>query len=364
MKILYFITGLELGGAEVITVDLANFFSNGGHSVTVVYLTGENLLSDKISPNVSIVPIKLKKNIFSFIYALNIAVRLIKKIKPDVIHSHMIHANIFARLTRLFVKFPRLICTEHNIYIGGKLRLLAYRVTKCLSDLDTNVSSEATDYFIAERAFSASKSKVMYNGVDLKKIYKRINTSIRTEFNIRDEDFLFLNVGRLTEAKNQKILIEAMANIRDCKLIICGKGHLEYELLELIKQYNLSDRVFLAGARKNIADFYSAADCFILSSSWEGLPMVILESMAYGLPIITTNVGGANETIPDASCVIPPDDIYNLVKSINRMKNETQDQRKLISDANLKAVEKFDINVICEEWKTIYMNKSKEDYLN
>lgn len=363
MRILYFITSLGLGGAEVVTLDLANRFSNQGNEVAIVYLTGNNYLAEKISPNISVYSLGMSKNPLSFIKAIRKSAFFLKEFGPDIVHSHMIHANILMRILRLFVNFPVLICTEHSKNIGKYYRMLLYRLTDSLSDINTNVSLEATDYFISKKAFSSSKSKVVYNGIDLKNCIKTSDNFARKEFSISDDEFLFINVGRLTEAKNQELLIRAIAQNDNCKLIICGKGHLEKELSELITSLNLTDRVFLAGPRKDIANFYSTADSFILSSSWEGLPMVILESMSYGLPIITTNVGGAYETIPDKSWIIPPENFEKLVGAINRMVGMSKESRLEVSQKNIEAVRKFDIETIFLEWSSLYKDTLKSRIL-
>ncbi|MFX5700993.1 glycosyltransferase, partial [Acinetobacter baumannii] len=72
---------------------------------------------------------------------------VIEQFKPDVVHAHMVHANIFARLARKYVSFPRLICTAHSNNEGGRLRMLAYRLTHGLADMTTNVSRQACESF-------------------------------------------------------------------------------------------------------------------------------------------------------------------------------------------------------------------------
>ena len=102
-----------------------------------------------------------------------------------------------------------------------------YRLTDCLSDMNTNVSEEATNYFISKKSFNKEKSKTIYNGVDLSKFIKddNVRKAIRKEYGILEEDFLFINVGRLTKAKNQETLVKAFFQLKNkglhVKLLNC-----------------------------------------------------------------------------------------------------------------------------------------------
>lgn len=116
MKILYVITGLGLGGAEKVVCDLADQMVKNGHTVKIAYLTGGKLVTPK-SSDIEIIYLALN-GINSFISASVKYRKLLKKFQPDVVHAHMVHANIFARLCRFFVKIPRLICTAHSNKIG------------------------------------------------------------------------------------------------------------------------------------------------------------------------------------------------------------------------------------------------------
>ena len=152
MKILYLVTGLGLGGAEKVVCDLADQMILKGHDVKIVYLTG-SVLVKPVSSRVELLPLHLNSasNIFS---ASRKYKKIIRDFSPDVVHSHMIHANIFARLNHLSFKYVRLICTAHNSNEGGKLRMMAYRLTNFLSDFNSNVSQEATESLISKGAFN------------------------------------------------------------------------------------------------------------------------------------------------------------------------------------------------------------------
>lgn len=361
MRICYCITGMGLGGAEVITCKLANLMSARGHTVSILYLTGTNVHTDRLDPRIECLGLGMHKTPWGLFKALRRAGKYLKAFRPDVVHAQMVHANLFTRLLRIAGSSAHyLICSEHNYEVGGRIRMLAYRWTDRWSDLNTNVSRDATQRFIREKAFSAHKSLTVYNGVEVDRLIPTTvgRKTVRELYGITDDKILLLNAGRLNEAKDQAGLIDAfaIAATRDDRivLIIIGQGELQQELQERIERYGLAARIVLAGAHPNVGDYYSAADIFVLSSAWEGLPMVILEAMGYGLPIITTAVGGAEETVANDDWIVPPRDPAALAEAIERMSSLTDDERRGIGTGNREKVRGFDIEQICDQWERIY----------
>lgn len=357
MNILYVITGLGIGGAEMVTVNIANEMSKRGHKVSILYLVGINMVSHLIDNSITVVGGGMKKTPLSMIKLLFKANRYIKYFRPSVVHSHMFHANIFSRLLHLFNHSFLLITTEHSKNIEGKIRMLIYMLTDRLSDINTNVSREATDYFIACKAFTKGKSFTVYNGVCLGKFKKDISVreEVRKQYGILDNDFLFLNVGRLTEAKNQQCLIIAFSKFLnkhdEAKLMIVGEGHLRKQLEKQILEFNLQDKVLLVGSQSNVSDFYNAADCFVLSSSWEGLPMAIIEAKATSLPVITTTAG---QEIVDKEFVVSVNDPDLLMEKMEMLFLMPADGLKEEGEKNRIESAGFDIEMICNQWEGYY----------
>ncbi len=363
MKIIYFITGLKIGGAEAITIDLANAMSLQGHNISIIYLTGANELSHRILPSVQVIGLNMKKNLRGFIKAQSMAGILLKKEKPDVVHGNMFHANMFVRLLRLHSSIKLLITTEHNKFIGENSRMWLYRITDFLSDINTNVSEEATGYFLAKRAFSVKKSLTMYNGICLSNFQRNpiARKLIRQRYDIEDTSFLFLNVGRLTDAKNQIGLLKAFTTVSEkkpnAKLMILGNGELKDDLQCFIREYSLEQRVILVSAQLNVADYYNAADCFVLSSAWEGFGLVLVEAMACELPVITTDAGGCAEVVKNRDYILPVNNKKLLVERMQMVYDMSLEERKALGEENRKLSERFDMKKIASQWIELYINK-------
>lgn len=363
MKILYVVTILGIGGAEIVTVDIANQMAQKGYDVAILHLRKKNKQRERIDPRITVVSLDMRKSIISFYQALVKAQKFIKSWKPDIIHAQMFHANIFCRILHCISNIPMLICTEHSTNIGGKYRMAVYNFTDFLADINTNVSESATQQFIKEKAFSKRKTLTVYNGIDLTRFTSNeiANEKIRKQYNISTHDFVFINAARLTAAKDQRNLIDAFSYLkmkyRDIKLLIVGEGELYGELKDYINWKKLADNIILAGRHTNIEDFYNASDCFVLSSAWEGFGIVLAEAMACNLPVITTDAGGCDEVVNNKDFVVP---IRNSIALANKMEEiylMTPEQRKQLGKLNREKSKRFDLQTICNQWETIYLRK-------
>lgn len=362
MKILYCITGLGIGGAEAVTIAIVNRMVIRGHQVALMYLTGENKQDGRIDRKVQVIGLRMTKTLVGLLKAQRKTRQFIQEWCPDVVHGQMVHANLFCRMLRLHCKIPLLICTEHSNNIEGRLRMWMYRLTDFLSDVNTNVSEEATRFFIQQKAFSVSKSRTVYNGIDLRKfvVCSEKREIIRRQHGIEKGDFLFLNVGRLTPAKDQRTLISAFQGVvmkyPTVKLLIVGEGELREELEQQISHLNLEQQVILAGNQQHVEVYYNAADCFVLSSAWEGFPMVLLEAMSCGLPVVTTNLGGCIEAVNYIEYMVKPRDTEALFLKMRQVYEMTKAERETLGRKNREKVLRFDIEQICQQWLDIYEN--------
>ena len=358
MNILYTITGLTLGGAETITVNLAHRMQQRGHTVAIMFLSGEQIV--QIPNNITVYNLNMKKNPFGFIKVLFSARKIVKDFKPDVVHANMFHAIFFTRLLRLIAKIPKLICTEHSNNYHGKSRRFLEHTTDFLSDLNTNVSEQATQYFIDEGVFSKSKSIPMYNGVDLNRFIKNQEKSLRSELGISDSDYVFINVSRFNEAKDHKNLINAFNIVhkknQNTKLICVGDG----ELFETVKKQSeelcLTDSMFFAGKKFNTENYYNSSDCFVLSSAWEGFGLVLVEAMACELEVISTDCGGTKEILQNDSELIPIRNSEKLAEKMIEVMKHSEQERLENGKSNREKVKKFDLNLITEKWEELYKN--------
>lgn len=358
MKILFVITGLGLGGAEKQICLLADRFADLAHQVSIISLTGEAIIKPE-NNNIKIYSLGMKKTPYGFLSSVLKIKNVISKINPDVVHGHMFHANIMVRLAGLLLRRKyKLLCTAHSNNEGGKLRMLAYRLTNPLCDFNTNVSKQALDEFISQKSFSKSNSYVVYNGVDTDKFQFNNNSRslLREKLGIGDNESLILTVGRLTPAKDYPNLLAAFCLLPNkYKLVIIGEGEVRASLENIIKEHSLASRVQLLGSINSVQDYYSACDLFVLSSAWEGFGLVVAEAMACQRIAVCTDAGGIKEVIGNIDFVVPISDPHALAHKILTIDELNAEQKNNIGFNNRDHIVKnFSINSVIDRWLSIY----------
>ena len=353
MKILYVITGLGLGGAEKVVADLADQMIALGHDVKIAYLTGDVLIKPACS-DIEIVALHLN-SAKDFLTASKKYRKLVKSFCPDVIHAHMVHANIFARLNRILCPVPKLICTAHNSNEGGKLRMIAYRLTNRLSDVNTNVSQEATEALIAKGAFSENNLITVHNGIDLKKFEKK-----HDNIDLDNHVLNFISVGRFNDQKDYPNLINAFAIFRksndyNIKLSIVGHGELQPQIEALIKELELDEDITLLGRRSDIPELLSAADIFVLSSKHEGLPTVVIEAMACECYVVATDCGGSAEILGDTGKLVTIKNSEALGNALNEaIELNVDDRIENNKKARARVEQYFSLEASVQKWLGLY----------
>ena len=352
MKILYVITGLGVGGAEKVVCDLADQMSNLGHQVKIAYLTGEILVRPK-NVNVDIIPLDLN-NLYELYSASNKYKKLIQDFQPDVVHAHMVHANIFTRINRIGCAIPKLICTAHNSNEGGRLRMIAYRLTNFLSDFNSNVSQEATESLISKGAFNKNNLTTVYNGIDLSKFKL-------SKIDKKNDEIMILSVGRFNEQKDYPNLFKAIKILKDnnriekVKFYVAGDGALRPYLEKTIEDLGINNNIVLLGNRSDIPELLNQADFFVLSSRHEGLPTVVIEAMACETFVVATDCGGSAEILGETGILVPIQNSEALAKGLEQAMSLTEDQIRNNGKLARERVEKlFSLEASVNKWLALY----------
>ena len=358
MKIILLITGLGIGGAERVVTSLADALAAKGHEVLIAYMVGAvEVLPTNAGVKVVSLGMASKIDAISAFFKLR---ALIRAFQPDLVHSHMLHANILARLVRMTTPFARLISTAHASNEGGKLRMLAYRMTDSLADISTNVSSEAVAAFIIAKATRPGRMIAMHNGIstNLFAFNSVARLHIRKELMIDEDCRLLLAVGRFHEQKDYPNLFHAFAEMPvNVQLCIAGDGPLRGALEALVVRLRIADRVRFLGARHDVADLMSATDIFVLSSSSEGFGLVVAEAMACERVVVATDCGGVREVVGEAGYLVKPKDSKALAQALQTALQLPAIKSKALGcAARQRVVENFSLDTVVEKWLQLYVS--------
>lgn len=360
MKICFVTTGLGVGGAEKQVCDLADKFCDEGHEVLIVAITGEVQVCPKRT-SIKIVKMSASKSFSSILRALLLTRRVIKEYNPDVLHSHMLHANLYCRVLRLFTPMRVLISTAHNTYEGKWYWMFLYRLTDWIPTISTNVSQASVDSFVNYKASTHKRMIKFYNGIDCDKY--NFSSVARSEYRaglgLTDTDHLILAVGRLTEAKNYFLLLEAFSEIRatrkHTRLVIIGDGPQREPLYHCVKTLGIDSYVDFLGNRNDVDKWMSAADVFAMSSSWEGMPLVICEAMCSERVVVSTDCGGIKEILDRGDFLVPVNDLKSYINALKAALDLTHTERDKIGAQNRqRVIDNFSLDMIASRWLSFY----------
>jgi glycosyltransferase involved in cell wall biosynthesis len=361
MKILTVITGLGVGGAERLLTNLADRFVACGHEVVLAYFHGELELAPT-DARVRLAHLGVARHPLAVVAGVTRLRRLIREFRPDVVNSHLVHANILVRLLRLTTPMPRLVSSAHNRNEGGRLRMCAYRLTDRLADISTNVSQEAVQAFIDQGALRARRMVAIHNGIDSQVFGfdTEARRRLRGELGIDDATPMLLAVGRLREQKDYPNLLQALARLqqterRILRLLIVGDGPERGRLGALAESLGLAPQVEFLGIRRDVADLMSACDVFVLSSAWEGFGLVVAEAMACERVVVATDSGGVREVVDEAGWLVPPRDPNALADAIARALDMGADASRVLGrHARERVVERYSMTVTAARYLAVY----------
>jgi glycosyltransferase involved in cell wall biosynthesis len=364
--IAYLITSLGTGGAQNQLVNLAERLKERGWSVEIItMLDTENVYQPEASGiPVTSLHMKRGRSTVGAVWRLAAALR---RSRPAVVHSYLVHANLLARVTRLFYRVPVQISSARNIIEGGRIREIAYRLTDPLCDITTQNSRQGAERYIAVKAVPAKKMRVIFNGIDA----DRFRPDPARRSGARDmlglgEEFTWLSVGRLEPGKDYPTLVQAFAQVVSqqpcCRLLIAGDGRLRAELESLARAQEPGGRVRLLGFRDDIPDLMQGADAFVMSSTWEGIPNVVLEAAASGLPVVATDVGGNPDIILDGESgyLVPPRDGAALAGRMTAVMALSESERRKMGERGRAHIEAhYCYGPIVDQWEALYTDLLK-----
>lgn len=363
MRILFLSTSMGMGGADKLLLCAAQELRARGHEVLIISLTplGPMGLQAR-SAGIPTESLDMRRG-FPDPRGLARLVRRVRTWKPDVLHSHMIHSNLMARALQLLVPVPALVSTIHNIYEGGPLWMAAYRLTNGLVDQMTIVSQAACDRFVRERIVPQELLRVLPNGVDtdlFRDVPAGARATLRQSLGI-DREFVWLAVGRFETSKDYPNMLRAFARIRErhphAILLLVGRGSLQAETEALTRSLGLGSAARFLGVRNDIPEIMSAADAYVMSSAWEGMPIVLLEAAAAGLPIAATRVGGNHEVVreEDGGILVPPRDSNALGQAMLRMMELPEEERRSIGERGREHVQNtYGLSRVADGWEDLY----------
>lgn len=297
-KIALFVPSLRGGGAERVMLNLACGLAERGFKVDLVLAKAEGPYLSEVAPGVRIVDFNARR----VLYSLPQLMRYLRRERPTVMLSAQNYANIIAIWAKLFsgVK-TRLVVAEHNnlgqstknaVSLRAKLMPLLIRFFYPYTDAVVAVSQGVAEDLMALTKQPKEKVKVIYNPVVTPQLFAKAEETLNHQWFQSNEPPVILSIGRLTEQKDFPNLLRAFSIVRKklpARLLILGEGEDRPKLASLIHELGLEGDAALPGFVENPYKYLKRAAVFVLSSRWEGLPTVLIEALACGTPVISTD---------------------------------------------------------------------------
>ncbi len=366
-RLLLLTTSLNLGGAEMQVSLLAQALVRRGWQVSVVSMVKPlHFVHELTQAGVAVHSLDMTPGRAS-LRAVRRLARLYRQFRPDLVHSHMFHANLLGRaLKPLFPRVP-LISTahDHDETRDSRWRYVVYRGTRGASDFMTNVSPASFEHYVERGLIDAARGAAVVNGLDLSRFDpERIDRpSARQALGLTPDTFFWFAMGRLDPAKDYPTLIRAVqwlqasSGTAPFQVLVAGEGPLQATLQQLAVECGVSDKLTFLGVRRDTPHLFAAADGFVLSSEIEGLPMVLLEAMCMQRICVGTDAGGVRGLLAPVAeeLVVPCRQPEALARAMQRVMQLPPDERVRLGAASRSTVQaRYDVQSVASTWEEIY----------
>lgn len=326
--IAFFLPSVRGGGAQRVIVNLAQGMAERGLAVDMVLATSDGVFLDHLPPQVRVVDLGAGRLIRSLLPLT----RYLRRERPRILVSSMTHANLIALwAARLARRSTPVMVTVHNTMsestpdqgaLGGRLSLPLLRAFYPWADSIVAVSRGAADDLARTTGLPRERVQVIYNPVITPAVQAPARQVPDHPWFDAGQPPVILGVGRLTRQKDFSTLIRAFAEVRrrcPARLIILGEGEDRPELERLIAELGLRGDVALPGFRDNAMAYMAGSALFVLSSAWEGLPTVLIEALAAGTRVVSTDCpSGPREILQSGrlGALVPVGDVPALAGAI------------------------------------------------
>ena len=295
--------GMSIGGMERVIADLCRYVDPERYRFTVCCLSVRGPLADEVEADgIPVIYCENQTRFGKYLRGFELG-RLLRRERVDIVHTHNTTAFIDGLIGARLAGVPIMVHTDHcKNYPIERRWMMAENVASRLVDKVVAVSNHTREELLHYEGLSPDKVAVIHNGINPRPpIGPAGVAALRKEFGFAPDQFVVGTVGRLEPQKGLDLLLASVPVVAaahpSARFMIVGGGSLEAELKEQARALGILDRVIFTGWRTDAVALMEMFDCFVQSSNFEGLPMVLLEAMSLAKPIIACAVGGVPEVV-------------------------------------------------------------------
>jgi glycosyltransferase involved in cell wall biosynthesis len=349
MRVMHVIEAMHQGGAESLVIEHVRHAGRGVESWVCALNRGGPALEAAQALGANVEVLRRGRGAWERVSGLSRLVGRLRQLRIDVINGHNPTGALFGTLAGGIASVPVIVRTEHSIHYAsrhsgiyrGMERWMTARSSAVICVCDAVRASHAPRFAGLESRFVTIANGI---GPDPS---TRARDDVRRELGVAIDESLALAVGSLTPQKAQRVLVDAMIEVRRraprARLVIAGEGSLREALETRIAELGLAKTVTLLGARGDVADLMRAADVFVLPSEREGLSITLLESMRAGIPAVATRVGGNGEAIEHGrtGLLVAVHDVAALADAVSQLLADAPRRASMGAAAKARWRERF-----------------------
>lgn len=372
MKICFIITGLSTAGAEVMLYKLLSNINRDKFHPVVVSLIDKEIVGNQIEAlGIPVVSLGINSGT-SLLSATSKLIRIIAKVKPDLIQGWMYHGNLAAQFTSIvsFKSIPIIWNIRHSVYSLRYEQASTALVIRILSYLSTSpktiiYNSKLSAGQHEKLGYCQSKSLIIPNGFDTNvfQVSTKAYFSLRKELSLAEDKFIIGLVARFHPMKDHNNFLRAAAtllkNNSGIHFVLAGRNvdSDNRKLVNLIHRLDIQEKTHLLGERQNIAYITAAFNLATCSSYTEAFPNVIGEAMSCGVPCVVTDVGDSAFIVGDTGRVVPPQNSEALAKAWQELIDLGMEGRKALGlAARTRIVNNFSLESVVARYENLYQN--------
>lgn len=362
MRIVHVLASFEVGGGETVALSLAARQHAQGHHVVVVALgapygpMAERFRAAEVAVRVIAKGPGLDWTLFPRLYEVFVRER------AEVVHTHNPQSLVYAAPAGRAARC-RVVHTKHGDSQDAPRRMWLRRQAATLVDAFVSVSRKTEEHARRVGEGPLDRLHVIENGVDLTRFRPdpEAGPALRAELGLPPGTRLVGSVGRLAEVKNHALLLRATAPLLgpEVRPILLGEGDERAALSDLAALLGRSAEVHLLGQRRDVPRVMAALDLFVLSSRNEGLPLVVIEAMATGIPVISTAVGGVPDVVVsgETGLLVSDDDALALRAAIERLLVDRELAQRLGARGRERVLTRYSLDQMVSRYEALYLGQ-------
>jgi L-malate glycosyltransferase len=342
-------------GAETFVVMLSKELEKLGVPITVLTMRGDGM-------DLGAIPVlSAKRRGRSDVGFLFRMVRIIRQVKPSVVHTHGYHGKLWGRMAAWLAGVKNVVHTEHNSDLtSGTLARLVNGILHKRTKVFVTFSETLAKRLVTEDGVPKDRIAIIPNGVPEPARSRR--TMPRVEPPIPEGAKMILHVGRLMKVKNQQLAIRACRQLVELRpaqrfcLVLAGAGRDEPELRHLADELGVADRVRFLGYRNDVDDLMRRSNVLLLTSLNEAMPMTLLQAMYAGVPVVTTPWSGAGELLESGrlGCITESYDPKSVGLALADRFDHPEHTMKAAEAAHRAVRTRFDIRLAARRHADLY----------